>query len=375
MMTKNLVVGGVAVGLLILGISFYEPPEPKSRPTPTEEPIPSADSGGRPMQQETAMDSEQVARALLAGLRSADAQFRREALDQLQGEYEAWSSSDLSRETRESLGAALREAYGQTEETEEGLAFRRSIVRLMIHKVGGAVARDFAVEVLTSAPEPLKLEVLSALTLPGSMRDEKVYEKALEFARSQVVPDEMKPAILRRVLGKKAGVEMLDLFQSELSPEALKACAVELQNLHDPRLMGAILSRLERDGLLADDKKMPWLSGRLLAEHIRSASHEELARALHVVKARPRLGRITFKAIRERIGDSDPEVRKAVAHAIPDAVGTEVADSVSGEETLVARLQQENDPAVKGVLEDSITRLRTRRPQEATPSETPAAGP
>lgn len=44
----------------------------------------------------------------------------------------------------------------------------------------------------------------------------------------------------------------LHLLKQDLGPAALRACAVELQNLGKPELMGPVLSRLDERGLLAE---------------------------------------------------------------------------------------------------------------------------
>ena len=165
------------------------------------------------------------------------------------------------------------------------------------------------------------------------------------------------------------------MLDADMLPAAVAACAVEVQNLGKPELLGAVLSRLEDGGLLDDPKKLPWMSSKLLAEHIRKADGPELARALRVVRLRPSLTRATAKAIKERAGHADPAIRRQVARIIPDAVKNEGLDDASGEELLAARLKEETDPLVKGEIEGSLAAVRGARPPQGAAQEPSQAAP
>lgn len=316
------------------------------------------------------LTSSETARLLEEGLRSQDALQRLSAIGQLAELFE--EPFTLEGAERDSLAETLAQAWSLTpQDTPDGQETRADIARLLIGKVGGEPGKALALELLASSSETARGWAAEALALqPPAVRGREVAQAALEAARSGSVPAHARPALLRRFLGRKAEPELSAMLASELPAPALRACAVELQNVGEPRHMGTILARLEASGLLGDPRKMPWLSARLLSEHIRTASKDELARAVSVVKARPRLARAASKALRQRLGDPDSGVRRMVAQVIPGAVEQEGLDGVEGLEMLVAQLQREDDPTVKEELEKGVSSLRlSRQPEPATPTE------
>lgn len=115
---------------------------------------------------------------------------------------------------------------------------------------------------------------------------------------------------LPRAQAEKA---LLERLGQDLTWKELAECAVEIQNLHKPALLGPVLERLDRAGLLSDAKRMPWLSARLLSEHIRSSEGEDLSRALRAAGLRPSLARATAEAAREKLAQGAPEVGSLAA--------------------------------------------------------------
>jgi hypothetical protein len=312
------------------------------------------------------LDLDEALRTLIPTLDNKEASVRKQAVDAIAMVFKENAGQKIGDETRDTAARALIDVYtGVDEETPEATDLQRSALRAMMVQVGGQASRDFATELMTTGDDEEKLEVAKVLLEPGSIRGGDISAKALEFARSDAAPASIKPALLRRGLGKKAGDEILALMKKETSPKALKACAVELQNLGKPELMGPVLARLEEAGLLKDVKSMPWFSGKLLTEHIKTADGDELLRALRVVWLRPALTRQTMKSASDRIAHADPQIRRIVARIVPDAVKYEGIDVDSGEELLASRLKVETDPGVKGEIEGSLEQVRqTRRPQE-----------
>lgn len=292
----------------------------------------------------------------------------REGLEQLSEVLQGGERGDLSLEVRDRAAKAVITAYAGFEDEES----KRLALHLIVAKLGGEVARNFAVELMGSTTDAVKLAVVHAYVQPGAANGKALKEKVLEYARSEVVPVDLRPAVLRRALGLKSEPELFALFSSEIPQSAVAACAVELQNLGKPEVMGPVLSRLDALGMLDDKGRMPWISGKLLSKHIQSASDEELERALRIVTLRKSLVRSTARAVKERAGHKDPGIRRLVARIIPNAVKNEGLDVASGEELLLARLKEETDPSVKGEIEGSLAEVRKTRPAPEASPEAPA---
>lgn len=129
------------------------------------------------------------------------------------------------------------------------------------------------------------------------------------FVSAKPEPEVSKARELRVSLPRKRAEEaLLERLGQDLEWKELAECAVEIQNLHKPALLGPVLERLERAGLLSDAKRMPWLSAKLLSEHIRASEGEELSRALRAAGLRPSLARATAEAAQEKLAQAGPEV-------------------------------------------------------------------
>ncbi len=360
---------GIGLTLSVLGLSLYEVMQ---HDLAQQDALYAVTRRPQAQEETRPVSAEEAIAAVLPSLSGEDELSVRAAVEQVRAAYDGPGAAEIPEALREQLAVSLTGIYGRVgEEIPEDRQLKDEIMRLVAVKVGGAAARDFTAALLDSTTESVRLGALEAVGATGAVRGGAVTEKALALARSEDVPDELKPAVLRRFLGRKAEPEIQALFESELSPAALKACAVALQDFHKPELMKGILSRLQAAGLLNDHRRMPWLSGRLLSEHIKTASSEELALAVQIIKARPTLTRATMKAFKTRLSDKEPGVRRMVAQLIPSAVGTKDLEVEDGESMLVAQLQTEEDPAVKGAIEEGLSRMRLARqpqPEAAAPS-------
>lgn len=313
--------------------------------------------------------------AMLPMLERPDMEGRHSAIEAIEDTLEGEANAMLSSEVREQASKSVITAFQTSPDNSlEGLATKTRALQLVVGRLGGESGKAFAAEILSSTTETWKAETLQAWLKPGAVNGTIIREKVAELARTDLVKDAMKPRFLRKALGKKAEPEIIALMNNSAADRAaIAACAVELQNFGKPEVMGPVLSRLEEAGMLDDHKKMPWLSGKLLAHHIRVSDDDGLKRALKAVYLRPSLTRPTVKAIQERAGHPNPGVRRLVARIIPDAVKNEGLDVTSGEELLLARLKEETDPAVKGEIEGSLAEVRkTRPPLEADPVVPPA---
>ena len=321
-----------------------------------------------------AMTVDDTVLAMLPMLERTDLEARRSALGAIEDALGGSGRTQLSDEVREKASQAVVAAFQSSpEDTPEGRETKAHALRVAVGTLGGETSRAFATEILSSATDTWKLETIQTWLKPGAVSGQQIREKAAELARTDVVPDALKPQVLRRALGKKAETEIIALMNTAVGRPALAACAVELQNIGKVEVMTPVLSRLEEAGMLDDHKKMPWISGKLLAEHIKQVDGKDLERALKVVYLRPSLTRATGKAIQGRAGHPDANVRKLVARIIPDAVKSESIDVASGEELLLARLKEETDAAVKGEIEGSLAEVRKTRPATEAATPTPTA--
>lgn len=290
------IIAGTVLTLSVLGLSLYE--VVKHDAVQHNE---TAEAALQRQHETRPPTPQDVGRSVLDLLTSDDELQRMGAVAQL-------SEMPIDPAQREALAEALIRAHDLASE-EEG---REDIGRVLIGKVGGARAAHFALERLGSSSETVRSYAAQAL-VTGATRGADLRDKALELARNGGLRDQDKPGVLRRFLGKKAEPELLELLRADVSPEALRAAMIEVQNLDKPELMAEVLARCEQQGWLGDDKRMPWLSGRLLNEHIKTASKGELVRAVAAVKARPSLAKLTAKAVRQRLTDQDPDVRELLA--------------------------------------------------------------
>lgn len=333
-----------------------------------KEPVPRLTAGTGVFNEIPSGRGPTVDETVLAILKIIDGGQAREGLEQLSEVLESAERDELSLEVRDRAAKSVITAYAGFEDEES----RRLALHLVVARLGGEVARNFAAELLGSTTDALKLAVLKAYVQPGAVDGKVVKRKALEYVRSDAVPVELRPAVLRKALGMKAEAEIFALFSSEIPAPAIAACAVELQNLGKPEVMGPVLARLDALGMLENKGKMPWISGRLLAKHIQTANDEELERALRIVTLRKSLVRSTARAVKERAGHKNADIRRLVARIIPNAVANEGLDVASGEELLLARLKEETDPSVKGEIEGSLAEVRKTRPAPEAGPETPA---
>lgn len=305
-MQDRMIIAGTTLTLAVLGLSLYEVVKHDAL---QHELIAEEILGEqRKKAAETRpVTSEEAARAFLGHLGSQDELTRRAAVGQLAESIT--SHKALEEDTREALASALIGAHALAGDEES----QEEIGRLLIGKVGGAQAAAFAVEHLGSSTATVRSYIARSL-LTGATRGAEVRDKALELARGGGLRAQDVPSILRRYLGKKAEPELMSMLQLKgLSPKAVKAVIVEVQNLDKPELMGPVLARVEQEGWLSEAQRLPWLSGRLLSEHIMTATKEELIRAVAAVKLKPSLAKSTFKAVKKRMSDENAEIRDVVA--------------------------------------------------------------
>lgn len=354
------IVAGIGAAIAFIGMNLYEP-EKKASPAGTVEAppqYPATPTAKVKTFEETVVDA---AEALTAP------EGRSGALEALELALGPQGGKELSVEGREKVAAKVIRTWEEALEDEREL--KASALRLLAGRIGGEGARTFASTLLASGPDEAKLELLRVLAGPNAIGAKAIYSQAADVARTGIAPEE-QPALIRKALGKKAAPELFALIETELGPKALRACAVELQNLGGHEALGKVLERLDAKGLLEKNETMPWFSSRILSEHIRKAQGAELTRALKVVQTRPSLTKATLGALKERLGDADPSVRRTIAKLIPQAVVLGAAP-VEGEQALSEQLGKEQDEAVKTALNDALAQVRNASPEPAETAPVP----
>ena len=309
-------------------------------------------------------------RGAIYGLEGEDEKIRDEALQSIAKFLVGVSPAAIGPDRRRILGEGLVAYYeGVGVDTPGHLKKKREAMRLIAVKVGGEQAKNFFAEVLTFGSDPMKVVAARELSKHGAVRDKELFEMGFEVAKSSAFPNRWKAKAYRRFLGRKAAEPvLLEFFQREgLDGATLRETAVELQNYGKHEIMGQVLSRLDEAGLLENSSRMPWISGKLLAEHIRHSTGDELLTALRVVKRRNSLMQATVAAVQDRLGDASPLVRRLVAKMIPDGIASHDIDAASGELLLTARLQIETDPDVKRDIESSLEQVRSGPANVASP--------
>lgn len=310
------------------------------------------------------MTPDEHAEALIPTLQAEDPAERRMAREALTALLA--DGVTLGEAAREATASVLLDMHRLSTGTgREDAAERKDTLRLLVASVKGDAARSYAEAVLAGGGDVDRRWVAEALLEKGALKGGAVYEMAYELTKTPVLPEAMKPALIRKIRGKAAAEELMAFVRETLDKRALAAAAVEVQNLHRPELLGEVIARLDEMELLKDPNTMPWFKGALLSEHIRKAEGVELVRALRVVWTRPSLTRTTFKAVQDTLASADPAVRRMAARLVPDAVKYAALEPEEGEATLTARLEVETDPGVKGELEAVLGDIRrTRRPAE-----------
>jgi hypothetical protein len=372
---KNIWIGvGVASGIALAGLCLYMPYQLETAPAQSY--LGWATTQPRPFEfpQPEPMTVDEHVMTLLPTLIAEDRVVRKTGLEALSMTLAKGADTELSQEMREDVARALVDVYEEAQEKEHTI--RDTAIRLLFVKIQGATAKHFALEGLASADIQRRTAILEAITLPGALRDKEVFNKAFETAQMETTPGKLKPPVYRRVLSRKAASrELMALLETDIDRATVKSLAVEVQNLHRPELLGPVIAKLEKTGLLADKKHLPWFSGKLLGKHVEQSDGAELIRALRVVWLRPALTRHTMKSVEARLQHADPTIRRVVARLIPDAVKYDGMQAVLGEEVLSARLAVETDPAVKGEIEDSLTQVRETRRTGTAPQDTLETSP
>jgi|GEM_PF-1831539 len=274
-----------------------------------------------------------------------------------------FETQDLDDDTAEAAAKAIVEALDNSpDNSKEGMELRRRAVALLAGRIPSPTSKAYILRVMEEGPQELREEAIARVGSPRGVRGSAVYAKVKELADKGVVPDEILPSALRRTGGLKAREALVTLLKSTDSAVLVNGCAVALQDYRDPALLGDVLQRLEQVGRLDSTGRMPWISGSLLAEHMKTADREQFRRGLMAMAARPALAKSEF--LKTGLESTDVETRKIAAVAVKKAVIAKVMDAQTGEAMLAGRLQSETEPVLKAELTGGLERVRGLLPQK-----------
>jgi hypothetical protein len=257
----------------------------------------------------------------------------------------------------DTVGRAVSETLAASpDDSPDGLELRRLSVAFLARRVPSDSSREFVLKALEDGPPVLRDEALKDAGSPRGVRGPAVYKEIQDLASRGLVPPALLPGALRRTGGLKAQGELMTILKSTSSPVLINGCAVALQDYLDPSVMGPVLERLEQTGRLDSAGKLPWLSARLLSEHLKAAGPEDLRRGLTAMAVRPTLSREEF--LRAGLQSGNPATRRVAAVAVKKAVVAGVLKPETGEEMLAGTLKTESEPVLKAELTGGLERVR-----------------
>ena len=150
--------------------------------------------------------------------------------------------------------------------------------------------RNTTVEVTKSQPSPVGEVARQASGADGvgpSLSRSEQFDKLVELAKTGPGTPDL-PEGLRKLGGKKGIDPILSLMRSTNDYKVVGACAIALQNYHDPKLLHDVFMRLDELGYLDKPAKLPWISKTLFAKYMLESPDVTLG--MRAVQSRPALG-------------------------------------------------------------------------------------
>jgi hypothetical protein len=355
-------IGVIALVAVGLGQKYSELSKLAQTPDPAKPERPTV-AQTNPEGETNGLDS--AARAFIAGAETASDTDRLVHLGELISAIDGptFDAQDLDDDMAEATAKAIVAALGDSpDDSKEGMELRRRAVGLLAGRIASPTSKAYVLKVMDEGPQELREEAVARVGSARGVRGPSVYAKVRELADKGLVPDELLPSALRRTGGLKAREALVTLMKSTDSAKLVTGCAVALQDYRDPALMGDVLERLEQVGRLDTTGRMPWISGSLLAEHMKTADRAQFRRGLMAMAARPSLAKIGF--LKTGLDSADVETRQIAAVAVKKAVIAKVIDAQTGETMLAGRLQSETEPVLKAELTGGLERVRGLLPQK-----------
>lgn len=257
------------------------------------------------------------------------------------------------------IPAALGAFAADAELSPEARDLRKRLGAFIVSRAKGPESRAFALTALAEGPEDLRAAILPHLGDPRGVGGRAVLSKVREIKGA--ISPELYPRVVRRLGGKGAIPELLELLQSTADWKAVGACAVALQDIGDASVMGPVLERLEQVGLLDKPARLPYISGRLLKGFLETAEGSALRRGIRVVQARPSMTRWAGTALARGLESPDPVTRLSAASAVKRGVVEGHLRSEEAETLLSGRMERETEPVLKAELSSGLESLRGGR--------------
>jgi hypothetical protein len=262
-------------------------------------------------------------------------------------------------EVGELLAKAVIAGIGSSpDESPEGLELRRRAVAVVAGRTSSPESREFVMKTLSKGPQTLRDEALRQIGKAGGVRGPEFFAKVQELQAAGQVPEAILPGALRRSGGTKAKQPLLDLLASTSSKRLIAGCAVALQDLRDPALLGPVLERMEQLGMLEEGVKMPWISMPLFDKHLETAEGSALRRGMLAVRARPALAKSGLAKLEKGLSSPDAETRRVAYQAVKKAVVAKTVGVEQGTSLLAGRVESETEPVLKAELTGSLESLR-----------------
>lgn len=359
-MNKTQIAAVSCLGILA-GVSFIQMRE--DRKNLAEGPIPAAAPAAQPPVESRPIPVEEVVANYMTGLGAENTEVSRlvtlaGVLDEL--ESPVYKGVRLATTLGEALTQAALKAVEEAGKTgsPETAALKRRLSVFIVSRARGETAQAFAMKTLGEGPEEIRSAILPHLGSPDGVGGKAVFAKIQEFQAG--IPGELYPRVIRRVGGKKALPVLVSVMQSTADWKVVAACAVALQDLKDPSVMGPILERLEQVGLLDKQARLPFISGELLAAHLEEADGSALQRGVKIVQTRPSLSKWTVKTLEKGLESSDAQTRLSSASAIRRGVVGGHMKAEEGERLLSGRMERETEPVLKAEITGGLEQLRGR---------------
>jgi hypothetical protein len=337
------VLAAAAIGQLMLDVpQASAPKEPNQDPQAQQAAVPA---------ETKAVTADEVVGTFLPSLKDGEEAARLVALggfvDVMEGSE--YGKSSISLENGEELSQAIAPLVHETTgEAKESWEVKIRAAKLIVGRTQSETAREFALKTLEIGPADLREAVAQELGRPEGIGGRKIFAKLQETGA--LITPATYAAALRRVGGKKAVEPITALMKSSSDASVVTACVIALQDYQDPALMGAALERLEQTGLIDDGVKMPWISSKLLSQHLETAEGSALARGVKVLRARPTLARRGAAIFERAFEKGDEETKRIAAEAVKKAVMARTIDEDAAGKMLAAHPIAEAQPVLKAAL-------------------------
>lgn len=232
-------------------------------------------------------------------------------------------------------------------EVERSAAIGALLDRLESPEYAKAPLSNKASRDLIKAAEPALDERVVGF-IAERARGKTAYAKIVEL--QDRIPAERLPHALRRAGGKRSVETIVGLMKSTDSPKVIAACALALQDLRDPKLMGTVLERLDETGMLDKPSRLPWIATDLLLGFIETAEGTDLSRGIRVLRTRPSMAGKSVAAFERAFEKGDAQTKQLAVEAVRKALVANVLTAEQGENLLAGHVEKGTPDVLKAEL-------------------------